>query len=75
MVKMFLGTLRPPLVDPFHPGDNNTAEPVGVRGSTIETRTLTQLAQEAEEETELSVPPRPPGPYHSKQMETGIEGS
>ena len=56
-------------------GNNNTAEPVGVRGNTTEAHTPTQLAQEAEEESESSEPPRSPGPQHSEQMETGIEES
>ena len=43
---------------PFSPapaGDNDTAEPVGVRESTIEVHTPTQLAQEAEEEIPAAV--------------------
>ena len=38
------------------------AEPVGVRESTVEAHTPTQLAQEAEEESDPSEPPRSLGP-------------
>ena len=44
-------------ISPAPAGDNNTAEPVGVRGHTIEAHTPTQLAQEAEEESEPIVEP------------------
>ena len=37
-------------ISPAPAGDNNTAEPVGVTGSTIEARTPTQLAQAVVEE-------------------------
>ena len=37
------------LISPAPAGDNNTAEQVGVSGSTIEAHTSTQLAQEGEE--------------------------
>ena len=39
-------------ISPAPAGDNNTAEPVGVRGSTMEAHTPTQLAQAAVEESE-----------------------
>ena len=42
-------------ISPAPAGDNNTAESVGVRGSTIEAHTPTQLAQEAEEEIPAAV--------------------
>ena len=38
-------------ISPAPAGDNNTAEPVGVRGSTMEAHTPTQPAQGAEEES------------------------
>ena len=46
-----------------------------MKGSTIEAHTPTQLAQEAEDESESSEPPRSPGTQHSERMETGIEES
>ena len=48
-------------ISPAPAGDNNTAEPVGARGSTKEAHTTTQLAQMAEEESEPSEPSRSPG--------------
>ena len=62
-------------ISPAPAGDNNTAEPVGVRGSTIEAHTPTQPAQEAEEESKSSEPPKSSGFQHSEQMESGIEKS
>ena len=62
-------------ISPAPVGNNNTAEPVGVRGSTIEAYTPTKLAQEVEEESESSEPPSSPGPQCSEQMETGKEES
>ena len=62
-------------ISPAPAGDNNTAEPVGVRGSTIEAHTPTQLAQVAVEEPESLEPPRSPEPQHSEQMESRIEES
>ena len=59
------------LISPAPVGDNGTAELVGVRGRTIEAHTPTQLAQEMEEESESSEPPRSPGPQRSEQMEAG----
>ena len=44
-----------------------------MRGSTIETHTPTQLAQEAEEESESLEYPRSSGPQHSEQTKTRIE--
>ena len=44
-------------ISPAPARDNNTAEPVGMRGHTIEVHTPTQLAQEAEEESEPIVEP------------------
>ena len=62
-------------ISPAPAGDNNTAEPVGVRGSTIEAHTPTQLAQAVVEEPESLEPPRSPEPQHSEQMEAEIEES
>ena len=61
-------------------GDNNTAEPVGARGGTVEGGTIEahtpmQLAQEVEEESESSESLRSPEFQHSEQMESGIEES
>ena len=44
-------------ISPAPAGDNSTAEPVGVRGSTMEAHTPTQPAQEAEEDSEPIVEP------------------
>ena len=44
-------------ISPASSGDNSTAEPVGVRGSTMEAHTPTQPAQEAEVESEPIVEP------------------
>ena len=60
---------------PAPAGNNDSAELIGVRGSTVEAHTPTKLAQEVEEESESSEPPRSPGPQHSENMETGIEES
>ena len=62
-------------ISPAPAGDSSTVEPVGVRGSTIETHTPTHLAQAAVDESESSEPPRSPGPQHPEQMESGIEES
>ena len=62
-------------ISPAPAGDKNTAETVGVRGSTMKAHTPTQLEQEAEEEAESSEPPRSTGSQHSEQIESGIEES
>ena len=56
-------------ISPAPAGDNNTAEPVGVRGGITEAHTPTQLARAAVEESESSEPPRSPGLQHPEHME------
>ena len=51
------GTVPGGPISPTPAGDNSTAEPVGVRGSTMEAHTPTQPAQEAEEESEPILEP------------------
>ena len=51
---------------PASTGNNNTAEPVGMRGSTMETHMPTKLAQEVEK-SESPESPRSPEPQHSEQ--------
>ena len=53
-------------ISPAPAGNNGTAEPVGVRGSTMEAHMPTKLAQEVEK-SESSEPPRSPEPQHSEQ--------
>ena len=47
-----LGSVLGGPISPTPVGDSNTAGPFGVRGSSIEPQTPTQLAQKAEEESE-----------------------
>ena len=51
-------------ISPAPAGNNDTAEPVGVRGSTMEAQMPTKLAQEVEK-SESPEPTRSPGPQHS----------
>ena len=47
-----LGSVLGGSISPTPVGDSNTAEPFGVRESSIESQTPTQPAQKAEEESE-----------------------
>ena len=53
-------------ISPASAGNNDTAEPVGVRGSTMEAHMPTKLAHEVEK-SESPEPPRSPEPQHSEQ--------
>ena len=53
-------------ISPAPAGNNDTAEPVGVRGSTMGAHMPTKLAQEVEK-SESPQPPSSPEPQHSEQ--------
>ena len=63
-ISWHLGSVLGGPISPTPVGDSNTADPFGVRGSSIEPQTPTQLAQKAEEVSDSSEFPKLPGSQH-----------